>query len=207
MIDVIMVPATFEELDACKSMPANRAAVVAHRSLIKLVEVANKLTQSYQSASASGRLWWYVPRADGKASVWFSDLSLAWYSTNHWAFWIICVMHIRHLREDYPDLRGEEVQLDGQAPESQNISEQLTELSTRILQSIEFHIQDEMKLYGAVSVTLPFQAAIYLLKKKDGGDWLCSSTYNQVLDMIAYRGYQDMLRNEDYPFGYPRSAD
>lgn len=134
------------------------------------------------------------------------DLRLAWYPTNYWAFWIICVLHIRQVRADYPDLRGDQVQLNGQAPESQTISEQLLELSTRILQSIEFHIQDEMKLYGAVSAALPFQTAMHLLRKNDGCDGLWSTMYVQVLDEIAHKGYQDMLRHEDHPFGYPRSA-
>ncbi|KAK3989424.1 hypothetical protein QBC44DRAFT_350636 [Cladorrhinum sp. PSN332] len=206
MNDLSVVPATLEELDACKLMPANRSSAVVEKSLITLVEVVNKLTQSYHSTSASRSLWWYVPRAGNKVSVWFPDLSLACYQTNYWAFWIICVLNIRQLREDYPDLRGKEVQLNGHAPESQNISEQLIELSIRILQSIEFHIQDEMKVYGVISAAIPFQTAFYLLKKSDGSDGLCSGTYNQVLSKIAQKGYQDMLINEDHPFRYPELA-
>ncbi|KAF6518122.1 hypothetical protein HZS61_002200 [Fusarium oxysporum f. sp. conglutinans] len=206
MNDVIAVPAIFEELDTCKFMPASRAAYHAENALTMIVAVVDRLTQSYHSTLLSGNSWWYMSRAENEVSLWFPDITVANYLTHYWAFWIICVTHIRQLREAYPSLKEREVLVDGQAPESQDISEKLMDLSTQIFQSIEFLIQDEMKLFGIASAALPFQTACSFLKRNNGSEGVCSGMYKQVLDKIVQRGYGNMLINGALSFGYPQPA-
>ncbi|KAI8416709.1 hypothetical protein FOFC_03022 [Fusarium oxysporum] len=204
MNDVIAVPAIFEELDTCKFMPASRAVYHAENALTMIVAVVDRLTQSYHSTLLSGNSWWYMSRAENEVSLWFPDITVANYLTHYWAFWIICVTHIRQLREAYPSLKEREVLVDGQAPESQDISEKLMDLSTQIFQSIEFLIQDEMKLFGIASAALPFQTACSFLKRNNGSEGVCSGMYKQVLDKIVQRGYGNMLINGALSFGYPQ---
>ncbi|RKK76051.1 hypothetical protein BFJ71_g17013 [Fusarium oxysporum] len=206
MNDISVIPAILEELDTCRFMPASRAASHAENALSMIVAVVDRLTKSYHSTLLSGPSWRYVSRAESEVSLWFPDITVANYQTHYWAFWIICVTHIRQLREDYPVLKEREVLVDGQAPESQDISEKLMALSTRIFQSIEFLIQDEMKLFGVASAALPFQTAYWLLKKNNGSEDVCSGIYKQVLDKIVHKGYGNILVNGTPAFGYPQPA-
>lgn len=193
MSEASVFPAIVEDLDACDSMRADHALSHARRALARTVEVVNKLARALDCASISGSHWWYTTR-DGRACVWFPDITTANYLTYYWAFWIICVTHIRQLRVEYPSLGAEDVRLDGDLPESRSITQQLAELSSRILQSIEFLTQDEMKLFGVSSAVLPFQTAFSYLKAH--GD--CAARHDilkPVLDKIAARGFGDILNS------------
>lgn len=193
MSEASIFPAILEELDASGSMRADDAISLARNAISMTVEVVNKLTRTLDCASVSGSHWWYTSK-DGRAYVWFPDITTANYLTYYWAFWIICVTHIRRLREEYPCLGLEDVWLNGDVPESQKVTEQLVDLSGRILQSMEFLTQDEMKLFGASSAVLPFQAAFsYLNSHGDGA--ARHGILEPVLEKIATRGFGDILNS------------
>ena len=188
MSEASIFPAIVEGLEARELAHGDEALALARNAVDMTVEVVHRLTRTLECAAVSGSQWWYARRG----CVWFPDISTANYLTYYWAFWIICVTHIRQLRADYPCLRDEDVRLDGAAPESGEVSEQLVNLSCRILQSMEFLTQDEMKLFGASSAVLPFQTAVSFLG--DRGDVEARpAILETVLETIANRGYGDIL--------------
>lgn len=191
MSEASVFPTILEGLDASGSMRANDALSLARSAVAMTVEVVNKLTRTLECASVSGSHWWYACE-EGRACVWFPDITTANYLTYYWAFWIICVTHIRQLREEFPCLGCEDVWLDGDLPESQNISWHLVNLSSRILQSMEFLTQDEMKLFGVSSAVLPFQTAVSYLEAH-GDDAVRYGILEPVLKKIAARGFGDIL--------------
>ncbi len=175
MNDISKVPESFQEFDTSKLMLAQWSGFshwtrsLAEHSLVTVAEVVDKLTQTYQLTAVSGSSWWFVLGGDDTTSVWFPTIAEACYIINYWTFWILCVMHIRQLREDYPRLRAKEVLLDGEEPESQTISDKLKELSTRIMLSMDFFLQDEMKLCGIVSAALPSRWLVILWRRLTAG--------------------------------------
>ncbi|MBE3049917.1 hypothetical protein IMZ48_46950 [Candidatus Bathyarchaeota archaeon] len=191
MSEASAFPKVLEGLDACKPMHVGNALPLARSAVATTVDVVNKLTRTLDCASVSGSHWWYIYK-DGRTCVWFPDITTANYLTYYWAFWVICVTQIRQLREDFPCLGAEDVLLNGDPPESQNIADQLVDLSSRILQSMEFLTQDEMKLFGVSSAILPFQTAFSFFKEHGVGE-ACSGILEPVLKMIVDRGYGDIL--------------
>ena len=192
MSEASIFPAIVENLEARELTHGDDALALARNAVDMTVEVVHRLTRTLECAAVSGSQWWWYARRGGRACVWFPDISTANYLTYYWAFWIICVTHIRKLRADYPCLRDEDVWLDGAAPESGEVTEQLVDLSCRILQSMEFLTQDEMKLFGASSAVLPFQTAVSFLG--DRGDVEARpAILETVLETIANRGYLDIL--------------
>ena len=204
MNDVSVVPTALKQLDDCRMAPASISVSVAENCAATIVEVVSSLAATYQSTLASGTLWWYVAGIDGKASIRYPNITLATYQTHHWAYWITFVMQIRQLREDYPCLREKDILLNGQEPESDTVSEKLLELSTRIFESIDYFLQNEMKLYGAFSAAFPFQTACHFLKTAGDGNKRVSCAYTRALEMVINKGFQDILANEENPFNYPQ---
>lgn len=193
MSEASAFPTVLEGLDASKSMHTDNALSLVRIAVRVTVELVNRLTQTLECAAASGSHWWYTSR-DGLACVWFPDITTANYLMYYWAFWIICVTHIRQLGEQYPCLGAEDVRLNGDAPESESITDQLVDLSGRILQSMEFLTQDEMKLFGVSSAVLPFQTALSCLKAHGSRD-ARSGILQPVLEKIVDRGYADILNS------------
>lgn len=195
------IPGLLEEINACKSMATSEAASTLEKAFTTLVELATWLAQNQQPGSESKLSWWYVARARNDSCIWFADITMANYLTHSWAFWIICTTTIRQLRADYPCLKGKQIHLNGHKPESEPITQQLIEISIRILQSMDFLMQDDMKLYGVASATLPFQAAYDFLEMIDKGP--CARVCKQALYKITQKGYRGLLFNEGHAFGYP----
>ena len=199
------IPGLLEEINACKSMATSETASTIEKAFTALVELATGLALNQQPGSESEHPRWYVARATNDSCIWFPDITMANYLTHSWAFWIICITTIRQLRADYPCLMGKQIQVNGHRPESQHVTKQLIEISVRILQSMDFLIQDNMKLYGVASAALPFQTAYDYLEMTDK-EGPCARICKQALDKVAQKGYRELLFNEGHAFGYPPAA-
>jgi len=90
--------------------------------------------------------------------------------------------------------------VDDHSPESQYISDKVTERATLILQSIEFLIQDKMKLYGVASVFLPLQTACSVLEIGDGyAENESCGRHEKIIKKINHSGYRDILMLQPVP--------
>lgn len=155
--DASEIPSILEELDGSKSRSTSEAVSVAWHAINGFDRVLKGLIRWYKETSAAygGHLWWSKLKGE-ETHFWFPSIAVANSLTHFWAFWIMCVVNIRQLRADYPPLKERGVQVDGQSPESQQLSDRVVEMAIWILQSMEYLTQDEMKLFGVASACLPF---------------------------------------------------
>jgi hypothetical protein len=86
------------------------------------------------------------------ACLWFSDITMANFYTHLWAFQIICILELNHLASlaHELDLHGWEL------PKG---STSIQAVSRKICLSMEYLLQDDMKLFGPASTILPLQTA------------------------------------------------
>ncbi|KAH7119193.1 N-terminal fungal transcription regulatory domain-containing protein [Dactylonectria macrodidyma] len=200
MNEAIEIPSILEKLDSSKLNPAS-AYLVAHEALFGFVEILDRLSRWYRSTQLSSRgpLWWPVSRTGGQTHLWFSSITVANCLTHLWAFWIICATQIRQLRAEFPGLMEQGIEVDGQVPESAHVSQKIIQESVRILQSVEFLTQDEMKLYGIASAALPLHTAWKVLDTiNNSGTDTCSSSCQKVIERIISKGFGDVLMPRQY---------
>jgi hypothetical protein len=104
------------------------------------------------------------------------------------------VVNIRQIRADSPQLKERGVQVDGQSPESQQLSARVVEMAIWILQSMDYLTQDEMKLFGVASACLPFQTACSVLGIRDGcNGGAYSWRYRKIIDRVNNGRYREIL--------------
>jgi hypothetical protein len=175
---------------------AGQGSATTTKSIFRFIRVLNFLGEWYKYNVSDCRetLWWSISGQDGETYLWYSCISAANCLTHYWAFWIICVTNIIRLRTDHPHLLDCGITVDNQSPESQYISDKVIERSTWILQSVEFFIQDEMKLYGVASIFLPLQTACSVLEIGDryAGNESCRR-HERIIKKINRSGYRDIL--------------
>ncbi|KAG3182394.1 hypothetical protein PC129_g25366 [Phytophthora cactorum] len=68
--------------------------------------------------------------------MWFPNITLANSLTHYWAFWILCVTYIIKLRAEHPWLIDHIIEVDGEAPESHQVSKKMMQMAKWILQSV-----------------------------------------------------------------------
>jgi hypothetical protein len=196
-----VIPSILKKMDDAETLSTNEATRVALSAVIEFVEVLENLGKWYQqtTAAANEPLWWPLSRLERETCVWFTSISTANCMTHYWAFWMICVTEVRKLRAEYPSLRSTEILVEGHVPESDHVSKALVEKATNILQSMEYLMQDELKLFGLISAALPLRTAC-TLDEPDGRLHGVVSQSRKVISKIIQKGYQDVLLPS---FAYP----
>ncbi|KAL6892436.1 N-terminal fungal transcription regulatory domain-containing protein [Trichoderma longibrachiatum] len=189
MTEATAIPSILSDIDRLKyDLPDAKAPLAVLEDLINLLGALVNWNVSFQCLTnkPSFRILGKYP---DKAHVWFPDITAANSMTHYWTFWIMCVVYIRRLREDYPELRDEELLIHGEIPESPVITEMAIQMSTWIFQSIEYLVQDEMRLFGAISTTLPTRIAYQFLRYNHFYDHELLSWCERVIEGIRDRGY------------------
>lgn len=166
MSEASEIPSVLEVIKGLDHSDLTSAYPAAKDSCFRLTRIVNRLTQWYTTMQKDGQdpLWWRETRADSDSRVWFPHMTFAISLNCFWAFWLICVTQIRQLRKDYPSLKEENVQIRGHSPESEQLVQEIVQTAMRILQSIEFFAQDEMKLLGIAEASFPFRVATKALR-------------------------------------------
>ncbi len=181
MSDAAEIPAILEKMDA------DGAGAVSGEALRRFETVLGRLdawSDSFRSSvPASSLHFWFLPSGDGRRQrIWFRDITAASALTHLWAFRAICLANIDRLRRlcDPEAANG--------AAKTEHF-EEAKSLSVMICQSIEYLMQDKMKLFGPTSVSLPLQTAYEIFEA--GGqqsaeelDWC-----KEILADIHKRGY------------------
>ncbi|KAL7795951.1 N-terminal fungal transcription regulatory domain-containing protein [Trichoderma ceciliae] len=189
MTEATVIPSILVDIDGLKYGPTSSNSPVAVFGALKdLLEALVNWNVSFQSLTnrPSFRI---LGKGPEKAHVWFPDITAANSMTHYWTFWIMCIVYIRKLREDHPELRDEALLINGESPESPIITEVAIQMSTWIFQSIEYLVQDEMRLFGAISATLPTRIAYQFLRYNHFYDLELISWCERVIDGIRDRGY------------------
>ncbi|KAL6863997.1 N-terminal fungal transcription regulatory domain-containing protein [Trichoderma novae-zelandiae] len=187
MTEATAIPSILVDIDRLKyGSPNAKSPLAVLKDLITLLDALVNWNVSFQSLNnkPSFRI---LGKGPEKAHVWFPDITTANSMTHYWTFWIMCVVYIRKLREDYPELLDEDVLINGESPESPLITEMAIQMSTWIFQSIEYLVQDEMRLFGAISTALPTRMAYQFLRYNHDRELI--SWCERVIGGIRDRGY------------------
>ncbi len=144
MSEAAAIPAILERIDA------EGAGAVAEEALNNFAAVLGRLDSwadaFHASASASSPLFWFLPSNDGRRQhIWFQNITVANALTHFWAFRAICLTNIDELRASHGSTAAH--------------ANEAKRLSVMICQSIEYLMQDGMKLFGPTSVSLPLRTA------------------------------------------------
>ncbi|KAL7808182.1 N-terminal fungal transcription regulatory domain-containing protein [Trichoderma gracile] len=189
MTEATAIPSILVDIDRLKcGSPNAKPPFAVLQALRNLLEALVSWNVSFQSLTnkPSFRI---LGKGPEQAQVWFPDITTANSMTHYWTFWIMCIVYIRKLRDDYPELRDQELLINGESPESPLITEMAIQMSTWIFQSIEYLVQDEMRLFGAISTTLPTRIAYQFLRYNHFYDRELLSWCERVIDGIRDRGY------------------
>ncbi|TQV91784.1 N-terminal fungal transcription regulatory domain-containing protein [Cordyceps javanica] len=127
--------------------------------------------------------------SDGKSlsthDILYHDVTEANVLTHYWAFSIICAVQARSLHQYVADLRPLPLELE--IPEVT-----LKSNATFIMQSVEYLARQEMKLYGAISLTLPLKVSHEYLERHGGPAEV--ALCRRVMENIDLKGHY-YLRN------------
>jgi hypothetical protein len=149
MSEAAVIPSILEQMD----VEGARAAEEALRAFEAVLSRLNAWADAcYSSAPESSPLFWYQPSSDGRRPhIWFENITAASALTHFWAFKAICLRNMDHLRAP--------VCADSSHAPDTGYLEEAKRLSVMICQSIEYLMQDRMKLFGPTSMTLPLRTA------------------------------------------------
>ncbi|KAK4189034.1 hypothetical protein QBC35DRAFT_381125, partial [Podospora australis] len=156
--EAAMLPSLIERLDKLSGADLEVAKVelrelMASRSRLEAWEIGFLTTREHP------RVRYDVP--GGYGTLWFDSLTTANGLTHAWSFNVICLANIERIASHFPELSNDI----GIA--RSEISREKKRLSIMICQSMEYLVQDNMKLFGPMSGILPLQTAFEAFR--DGG--------------------------------------
>jgi hypothetical protein len=187
MSEGAVIPSILERMDAEGVVNVAKEALDAFEAVYDRLDAW--ADDFFPSACASSPLFWLQPSADGeRPHIFFQNISAASALTHFWAFKVVCLRNIQRLKAFCP-LSGPRHVHDTEGSEA-------IHLSVMICQSIEYLMQDRMKLFGPTSITLPLHTAY---KTFEAGGKQTEEEFRwcrDILESIRSRGYVFMLLRE-----------
>ncbi|OBT77160.1 hypothetical protein VF21_05052 [Pseudogymnoascus sp. 05NY08] len=125
-----------------------------------------------------------TPQTEGTA-LWFPNVTMANVFTHMWTFRIICMTELEKLALLFPWLILGEMSLTNQC-HLHHVQEHTLALSDQICSSMEYLLQDEMKLFGPASTFVPLKT-VYHKFKADGSRQMnivarCQAIVNRLVE-------------------------
>lgn len=156
--EAAVIPSLLESIDALRTVANSELPVAVstlHDSLRRVLACLWQWEQMLIAAAEGRPLFWEVPSAPLRKSehrlpakaLYFPDVSAANAYVHFWAFQIVCLTQLDVLR-GYPTVPGTSVASD---QDDEPLRKNIIALATNICQSMEYLMQDEMKLYGPAS--------------------------------------------------------
>ncbi len=176
MSEAAEIPAILERMDA------EGAGIVAEEALHHFADVLGRLDSwaddFHSSALAPSPLFWFLPSNHGRRQhIWFQNITVASALTHFWAFRAICLTNIDQLGAFHESTAAH--------------FDEAETLSVMICQSIEYLMQDRMKLFGPTSVSLPLRTAYEVF---EAGGLQSAENLSWCKDIVAD------IRNRGYGF-------
>ncbi|KFY50094.1 hypothetical protein V495_00349 [Pseudogymnoascus sp. VKM F-4514 (FW-929)] len=195
MGDIAVLPSILEGIDGVQTLPPETALRSAYKLKIMLSEVLVRLSRWDDQFEIKNKLDYRSPQhaefahcwQDEISDFWFSSLLAANVSTYMWAFKIICFTELAKLSLLLPNCDGHSISRVGDAWEEHKA--RLSTLATRICQSMEYLLQDEMLLYGPAAAMWPLGIAYNVLVRDMEGNKEQIKRYWEFLDRIRDRGF------------------
>ena len=176
--------------------------------LIDLVERLEDWEVSLRR-TADGPLYWPTCLFTGDVFLWFRDITIANVYIHFWAFQILCLEEAARLVTLFPGLiPDKQIYLeDCKVCHLDAIPQRILELSRRICMGTEYFLQEDMMLYGPLSILFPLQTA-----------YVSFTRYNErklpylgnVIRRVQERGVRaaaSYITNGCFPGGLPSPCD
>ncbi|KZL79428.1 n-terminal fungal transcription regulatory domain-containing protein [Colletotrichum incanum] len=198
MNEASRVPSILEKLDNCQAMNSV-TETLARDAVDQLAEILGGFELCYRSIQESSKdaLWWtsYGHGVDD-ISISFPNITMANYLTHFWAFWIVCVTQIRQLTAQFPGLIDQDTLANGRGKEltSELVRQKCLKLSRQIFLSIDYLLQDDMRIYGIASASYPLQIACATMETLGNGTEDMQLLRRRVDDGITQKGYDDFFQ-------------
>lgn len=120
--------------------------------------------------------------------IWYPNITMANVYTHLWAFRIICLSEISKLIYLPSFIHGN--QLSSWQFDFNNIQEYMIALSKQICMSMEYLIQDGMRLFGPASTFFPLQTAYRAFQMDEPRQWENIARIEGIVDRLIKKGLQ-----------------
>ncbi|KAH6628048.1 hypothetical protein F5144DRAFT_577845 [Chaetomium tenue] len=180
MSEAAAIPSILERMDAEGDGAAEATLSAFEAALDRLDAWADDFCSSTPESSTMS---WIQPSEDAeRSSIWFQNITVANALTHFWAFKVICLRNIDQLRTS------------SSRPDSNQITEtayfeEAKRLSVMICQSVEYLMQDRMKLFGPQSVPMPLHTAYEAFEAGGSRSREELSWCREILKDLKNRGY------------------
>jgi hypothetical protein len=172
------IPGILEKIDLLPRLLPKTMAKSVQEAVTELMQAVSKL-ETWQAcflkSSPASHYWDRTSNnstAVGYQLLWYPSLSTANLFTYLWSFQLICLTHIHWVREHYLNM-AEPIHT---MPQDHTLlRETCLDLGVRIYRSMEFVMQEDFMLYGALSVKFPLQIACNTLNEDARGRAILSS--------------------------------
>ncbi|KAM5341489.1 hypothetical protein ACJ41O_014520 [Fusarium nematophilum] len=161
--DVFPLAAILGTIDGLCDLPADQALGIATQTVEQLIDILHLLSHRDQTFKADARELPTFP-AEPDSPLIFPTIIAANYSTHLWAFELICIHNIIKLTSNFPCIP--------RSTEKKGVRDLLSvgtiiQLACWSFKGVEFLLQDEFKLFGAASITLPLKTACDMFRAHD----------------------------------------
>lgn len=198
--DVASLPSILEEIDLLRINFDGAAPIRALKLKVDVLNILDCLStwkDRFEMATT------YLPSPphseqdsdhsdDPEQMFWFPNLLAANINVHVWAFELICLSEMEKL-DSFLREHGCCTELEDDTFGERDIRTRTVELAAKICRSIEYLIQDEMRLHGPASAIFPLQIAFETLSKNQRANAACIQRCSEFFKRIRHRGYQARL--------------
>lgn len=156
--DAATLPSLLEAIDNLGSLPSDTAISEAQRIRSGLLEVHKSLCK-----------WKSLHKIDATCP-WFPNIITANVYTHALSFEIVCLTEIEKVDSFLANHGSNFTSAAGQTQEVNYSDRKAWELADKVCQSIEYFLQEGMRLFGPASAVFPLRIAYYVLSRDSEGN-------------------------------------
>jgi hypothetical protein len=178
---VVHVPALLEEIDNVTAHPDTIPVYKVLEIRAKLELVLHNLTERKSEGELS------LTSCPSPQNFRFPSLLAANVNTHVWAFQIVCLREINRI-DEYLSRHTDPSSIDKNNPANITLTN-AGGLAVNICRSIDFLLQDELKLYGPASALFPLKIAFDLLNQDAVANAVWIARCEELVERLDQRGY------------------
>lgn len=156
--DVATLPSLLEAIDDLGGLPSETAISEAQRLKCALLEVHKRLYK-----------WKTLHKMDATCP-WFPNITAANVHTHALTFEIMCLTEIEKVETFLADHGSTLRSAASHVQETDHSDRKACELADKICQSVEYFLQEEMRLFGPASAVFPLRIAYGVLSRDSQGN-------------------------------------
>lgn len=197
---VAIVPTYLHQIDKMSENPGQTdpsATTMLFSALANILVGLENWEISLQRQTGSPCYWPRVTDSQPKdrtlqtqdTALWFPNVTMANVFTHIWAFRITCMTELEKLALLFPWLILGEMSLTTQC-HLHHVQNHTLALSNQICSSMEYLMQDEMKLFGPASTFFPLQTVYHKFKADESQQANIIARCQEIVDRLVDKGLQ-----------------